>query len=302
MNWVRQPGLSDGQRRIADENPQAMRFAVGGVQLAVDTCRKQFANEKWNCTWTSNQFLEELTPEVAYLHSIISGGISHSVAQGCANGGIPDCGCGDLPDTTNTNATGFVWGGCSDNIDYANDFGREFIEAAWTTKLSVKTQLIFRDVSVGRKVLKSHMRKRCKCHGLFGACVEKTCKKVVPRFGDYAAVLLTKYRNAKKTEIPSVNPTSVDRLREGIFADKDARDLLYLHSSPDYCTTDASKGIRGTAGRECFSEKRCTKLCCGRGWNILRESRLENCNCEFVWCCEVKCESCVRTVDRMFCV
>lgn len=76
---------------------------------------------------------------------------------------------------------------------------------------------------------------------------------------------------------------------------------VYLESSPDYCTSSPNENIVGTSGRECFSEAECSRLCCTRSWHTINEVRQEPCKCEFIWCCNVKCETCWRDVQRFFC-
>lgn len=74
-----------------------------------------------------------------------------------------------------------------------------------------------------------------------------------------------------------------------------------MDKSPDYCNQDKQLEIQGTVGRECFSKTECDKLCCGRGIRTLNETRNESCKCKFKWCCDVKCETCIRKVKRFFC-
>lgn len=76
---------------------------------------------------------------------------------------------------------------------------------------------------------------------------------------------------------------------------------VYLEPSPDYCNKDEQREVQGTTDRECFSESKCTQLCCGRGWRIQNELRQEPCRCKFIWCCDVKCDTCIREVERFFC-
>lgn len=82
-------------------------------------------------------------------------------------------------------------------------------------------------------------------------------------------------------------------------------DLLYLQRSPNFCDKDASVGFPGTAGRRCERDplaagadpaEACDSLCCGRGYNLVRANHTRRCQCSFMWCCQVKCETC--TVDE----
>lgn len=82
-------------------------------------------------------------------------------------------------------------------------------------------------------------------------------------------------------------------------------DLLYLQRSPNFCDKDASVGFPGTAGRRCERDpaaagvdraEGCDSLCCGRGYDLVRANHTRRCQCSFLWCCQVKCETC--TVDE----
>nr|ACC38468.1 Wnt8 [Peronella japonica] len=118
------------------------------------------------------------------------------------------------------------------------------------------------------------------------------------------------------------------------------RDLVFLNQSPDYCRANLSIGVAGTAGRECFMKgdeqivdplatspsaigagdsssssspssdasdrwmkQSCSRLCmsCGMEVRTTRVTVTTSCNCNFVWCCSVKCDTCRRTVVKRIC-
>ena len=54
------------------------------------------------------------------------------------------------------------------------------------------------------------------------------------------------------------------------------------------------------SGHDIF-EGSCDELCCGRGYNKFTEQRREQCNCKFIWCCEVQCQQCLTTVEKYIC-
>lgn len=84
-----------------------------------------------------------------------------------------------------------------------------------------------------------------------------------------------------------------------------ASDLVYLDESPDYCVRNENVGILGTSGRVCNRTSHgldgCKLLCCGRGYNTIKTTVKERCQCTFKWCCEVKCKTCIKPVDVHTC-
>lgn len=82
-------------------------------------------------------------------------------------------------------------------------------------------------------------------------------------------------------------------------------DLVYLEESPNYCIRDPSVGSLGTQGRVCNRTSHdmdgCNLMCCGRGYNTMKITLKERCECKFHWCCHVECKTCIRSVDVHTC-
>lgn len=167
------------------------------------------------------------------------------------------------------------------------------------------------------------MQVRCKCHGMSGSCELKTCWKVVPDFRTVGKTLKDRFRNAvlvTQSNLGSVTPSMRAR---GIRRRKPergqkrrknrgggdsaaagrkkkprnlAKQLFYYQKSPNFCERDQAIDIPGTAGRRCNKTSTggdgCGSLCCGRGYNVVRQRRTEWCSCKFHWCCYVQCQNC----------
>ena len=144
------------------------------------------------------------------------------------------------------------------------------------------------------------MSRPCRCHGVSGSCAVKTCWHAVPSISEVGAFLKRKHAEA-------VYATSLRKKRKHKHSKfKVPRgSLVHVDLSPNYCYENDDLGVLGTTGRFCNKTSsgpdRCDRLCCGRGYNtqVVRED--EQCNCEFVWCCEVKCQRCRRVYDKYTC-
>lgn len=66
-----------------------------------------------------------------------------------------------------------------------------------------------------------------------------------------------------------------------------------------------NSGSLGTAGRVCSKTSKgtdgCEIMCCGRGYDTTRVTRVTQCECKFHWCCAVRCKECRNTVDVHTC-
>lgn len=134
----------------------------------------------------------------------------------------------------------------------------------------------------------------------------KTCWMQQPSFRQVGDYLREKYEGAAEMII-KLNRRKKERLKPRYPQLKrpTEADLLYYESSPNYCDADASEGSLGTSGRECNISSSgmngCELLCCGRGHNIQQTKVTRNCNCIFLWCCQVKCQKCKEIVNKYTC-
>ena len=134
----------------------------------------------------------------------------------------------------------------------------------------------------------------------------RTCWMQQPSFHQVGDYLREKYEGAAEMII-KLNRRKKERLKPRYPQLKrpTEADLLYYESSPNYCDADASEGSLGTSGRECNISSSgmngCELLCCGRGHNIQQTKVTRNCNCIFLWCCQVKCQKCKEIVNKYTC-
>lgn len=174
------------------------------------------------------------------------------------------------------------------------------------------------------QLVTDNMKRKCTCHGTSGSCQFKTCWYVSPEFRLLGSLLRDKFLSAIFINSQNKNngvfnprvaagngasngvrngaewstgsggagsPNNGGRRRSAV-----SRELVYFEKSPDFCDQEPSLDSLGTQGRICnktsHSMDSCGSLCCGRGHNILKQTRSERCHCRFHWCCYVLCEEC----------
>lgn len=86
--------------------------------------------------------------ETAFLYAISSAGLTHALAKACSAGRMERCTCDEAPDLENRKA--WQWGGCGDNLKYANKFVKEFLGKRSNKDLRARVDT--HNTNVGMKV------------------------------------------------------------------------------------------------------------------------------------------------------
>lgn len=317
------PGLVSRQIQVCQAHPNTIHSVSDGARKGIQQCQYQFRNERWNCTTKDDQnvfgsTLDRGSRETAFIYAVTSAGVVHAVTAACSLGNLTECTC-DMQRQGMPTPEGWKWGGCSDNIRYGIQFARQFVDAPERAiqkkQRNVRNLMNLHNNEAGRKAIATLMRMQCRCHGVSGSCELKTCWRTMPTFAQVGDFLKRKYENAvqmkptKFVRTVSMKSAKNANLKRGTKTKRQAplskTDLIHIHKSPNYCVQDAKKGILGTSGRVCNKNSTgsdsCDLLCCGRGYNTQVVRKVERCFCRFVWCCNVKCKTCVTMMDVHTC-
>ncbi|XP_020782787.1 protein Wnt-8-like [Boleophthalmus pectinirostris] len=311
--WVASNFLMTGPKAFLT---YAMSVQVG-TQNGINECKHQFVLDRWNCPDSATQLrgLRRATKETSFVHAISAAGVMYTLTRNCSLGDLDNCGC-DVSKNGKIGGRGWLWGGCSDNVDFGETISKQYVDAQETGQDS-RAAVNLHNNEAGRLAVKATMKRVCRCHGMSESCSVKTCWMQLSDFRDIGNYLKNKHNQAQKLDIDK------KRVRAGNSADNrgailDAlrsiapTELIYLEDSPDYCRRNSSMGLYGTEGRECLTQgdglsqwetKSCRRLCheCGLGVEERRVEVVSSCNCKFHWCCQVNCDRCEHVVVKHVC-
>lgn len=298
-----------------------------GVQLALDECRDKFKWDRWNCPKKAfldilDQNAQPANKEVSLTHALIASGIVLSLARSCTYGTENICGCNlaaslaaraagvsgsidglsgqrmvyKAPDTNNSRE--FVWQGCDEIVKFAFKISKLYLDSQEIRQHPVSKRINAHNYEVGRLAVKRSMKKICKCHGISGSCQINTCWNSLPSMSKIGDYLKSQYRLAARVGTMSAKETDLHGLNSEL--EKIRRDkLIFADASPDYCYPNPELGVNGTLGRTCSRKtsgghNSCNNLCTECGYRVKKElvEVVTQCNCRFVYCCDVECAQC----------
>lgn len=313
--------------KLAIDECQA-KFSKNRWNCSLIAIQESIQSENNDQTKQSNLIFGEVirhpNKERSFLNAIIAAGLAHAMTKACSQGELPEeCNC-DRKIKSKNKGGKIEWIACSDDIDFGAKFSRDFTDST-DTYLESETTLSMintHNYEVGRRVFKSATDITCTCqqgassgnpnqaspneniNPLTGLCQTKKCWKHLGAFSDIGDELVRRYESATHVQLSNKDPHKLRPVRRGVRKPK-RKDLVYIDESPDYCTQDTRLGVLGTQNRHCNSTSSgpdsCSLLCCGRGYQVVVEEIEEDCNCKFVWCCQVKCDRCKKLMTNDVC-
>ncbi|KAK6482530.1 protein Wnt-2-like [Huso huso] len=304
------PGLVNKQRQLCHQHPNMMQSIGVGITEWIRECQHQFQHHRWNCNTMARdhtlfgRVLLRSSREAAFVYAISSAGVVYSLTRACSQGELESCSCDPKKKGSSRDSKGtFDWGGCSDNIDYGIQFAQAFVDARERKERDARALMNLHNNRAGRKAVKRFLKLECKCHGVSGSCTVRTCWLAMADFRKTGDYLRRKYNGAIQVVMNQYGTGFTVAYKK--LKKPTKNDLVYFENSPDYCIRDLEAGSLGTAGRICNLTSRgvdsCEVMCCGRGYDTARVSRMTQCECKFHWCCAVHCKDCHEVVDVQTC-
>ena len=244
------------------------------------------------------------------MYSILASSVAKYIAIACKEGSLQSCSCGEKAKLPQGNNQIYYYTSCSENIKYGLEVAVKFLDIAEIENgQGLRERVRLQNLLAGRTILKelsSKMKPKCRCHGLSGSCNVMTCWQITPNIQTLGSELKKRYNTACQVRFIAGESSGAPQLQSLCNKAIADHDLVFSDPSPDYCVPD-SKQSYGTAGRKCRNDvnpndpENCQNLCCGRGFVEHTEIVNYSCNCKFVYCCKIACDTCSRVDSYYVC-
>ena len=158
------------------------------------------------------------------------------------------------------------------------------------------------------KVVRTAAQRKCKCHGPTASCVTQTCWRKLLNFTEVGKLLKVRYDSAVRVKYVSETLKPFSDSSAGPITNGRHGNLAFFENSRNFCDPDERTGYPGIQNRKCIygndGGQSCARRCasCGRRIRQTVETKTEKCQCQFVWCCQIHCESCTKQQNVTTCL
>ena len=164
-----------------------------------------------------------------------------------------------------------------------------------------------------KQAVENNMKRSCRCHGFSGSCAVRTCWMELPSIYEIGDFLGRKFEQALhvSVDIPrNGGPAAIRHCDStSVCSTPPTTELVYIDESSDYCKLKENY----TEGRYCVPRANmtstvsdlpeCESFCCNQTEFHLTERAVSYvCDCTFVWCCSVVCNTCSKNITEYQCV
>lgn len=127
--------LSPRQHELTKDNPGSLAAVARALKMAIVECQYQMRNEPWDCPINGfsmrpaeifGTLMSRSFKETAFIQSLLSSAIAHSIARACTESTITTCGRKKLQHEP----------GYSEDIDFGRNFARDFMAAGQEQPMS----------------------------------------------------------------------------------------------------------------------------------------------------------------------
>lgn len=133
--------MNERQLQLVRDNPGSLQAIARALKMTILECQYQMRQEQWDCpiygTYSAKpvdvfgKLMSRSFRETAFIHSLLSAALTHSIARACSDSRIQTCGRRIIMARDGSAAGGGGAGGSGDSqdIEFAQQFTQQFMEA-----------------------------------------------------------------------------------------------------------------------------------------------------------------------------